>query len=501
MVEKKKQLGYSSQLALVMSLIAGSVGTGNIWRFPRVAAANGGGTFIVAWALMVILICLPIMMGEHVIGRASRHGAPGAFRDFVGKKFTWMGIVVVIIMASVASYYSSVVAWVTYYFGLSVTKGYHNTDKVELFNSVSNGNIITVILFIIVLSISAFIAYKGVKGIEKANKIFLPILFVCLIVAAIRSITLPGAGVGLNYLFSFNPKELLNYKLWLEALTQAIWSAGPGWGLVITLAVFSKAKSDVSLTTTIQVFGDASVSLIAGMVVIPAIFALSPSINAALEVTKSGNNGLTFISMTQLFEVMPGGYIISIMFFLSLLFAALSSNICHFMIVSLPFVDSGFDRKKSVLKVYLILLIWGLPSAWNANFLSNQDWVAGQMMLIGALFSCYAVYKFGLPKIRDKFLNTKYTGFVVGKWWEIALNIFAPLVVFVMFAWWSYQSIGWEAEWWNPFGVYSLGTFVVQGGLIILVAVLLNDKVADSIEHKYFNGEEYPDVPDNGYSG
>lgn len=274
----------------------------------------------------------------------------------------------------------------------------------------------------------------------------------------------------------------------------------PGWGLVITLAVFSKAKSDVSLTTTIQVFGDGAVSLIAGMAVIPAIFALSPSINAAIDITKSGNNGLTFISMTTLFEAMPGGYWISILFFLSLLFAAISSNICHFMIVSLPFVDSGIDRKKGVLKVFLILLIWGLPSAWNANFLSNQDWVAGQMMLIGALFSCYAIYKFGIPKIRDKFLNTKYTGIIVGKWWEIAVKILSPLVVLIMFGWWSFQSIGWEADWWNPFGVSSLGTFVVQGALIILVSILFNDKVANSIKHKYFNGEEFPEIPDNGYS-
>lgn len=497
---EKKKLGYSSQLALVASLIAGSVGTGNIWRFPRVAAANGGGTFIVAWAIMCIVICLPIMMGEHVMGRASRHGTPGAFRDFVGKKFAWMGGVVVIIMACVAAYYSAVVAWVAYYLGLSVTKGYYGVDKVAKFNSVSNGNIITLGLFVMVLAVSAYIAYTGVKGIEKANKIFLPVLLICLLVAAIRSITLPGAEKGLEYLFHFEFKELLNYKLWLEALTQAVWSAGPGWGLVITLAVFSRAKSDVSLTTTIQVFGDASVSLIAGMAVIPAIFALAPTLTEAIAITKSGNNGLTFISMTNLFEHMPGGYLISIMFFVSLLFAAISSNICHFMIVSLPFVDSGFDRKKSIIKIFFLLLIWGAPSAWNANFLSNQDWVAGQMMLVGALFSCFAIHKFGAKKVREKFLNTKYTAMHVGSWWEVSIKIFAPAVVLLMFVWWSYQSIAWEANWWNPFGIANLGTFFVQGGLMILVCIIFNDKIANSVKHKYFNGEEYPEVPDNGYS-
>lgn len=492
--------GYSSQLALVISLIAGAVGTGNIWRFPRVAASNGGGAFIIAWAVMTILVCLSIMLGEHMMGRATRHGAPGAFRDFIGRKFTWMGTVVVVVMALVAAYYSAVIAWVAYYLGLSVTKGYHGQDKVALFDSVSSGNIITVILFIAVLSVSAFIAYRGVKGIEKANKIFMPVLLICILIATARSLTLPGASVGLDYLFSFRFSELLNYKVWLEGLTQAVWSAGPGWGLVITLAVFSKAKSDVSLTTTTQVFGNASVSLIAAIAVIPAIFALSPSVAAALEITKSGNNGLTFISMTQIFEQMPGGYLTSIVFFLSLLFAALSSNIVHFMIVSLPIVDSGFRKKTAVIRAFLIMLVIGLPSAWNINVLSNQDWVAGQMMLVGSLFSCYAIGKFGVAKIRKRYLNHENSGLYVGKWWEFTARFFAPAVVLIMFLWWSIQSIGWDPQWWNPFAVTSLATFVVQGALIIIISILFNDRVADSIKYKYFDGENIPEIPDNEYS-
>ncbi len=499
---KKVQLGYSSQIALAMSLIAGAVGTGNIWRFPRVAASNGGGAFIVTWTIMLMFVCLSIMLGEHVIGKATRHGTPGAFRDFLGKKFTWMGTVVVILMAIVAAYYSAVISWVAYYLGLSVTKGYYGAEKVALFDQVSNGNWVTVLLFIGVLAISAWIAYSGVKGIEKANKVFLPVLLVCIIIAAVRSLTLPGAAVGLNYLFSFEWSELLHYKVWLEGLTQAVWSAGPGWGLVITLAVFSHPRSDVNLTTTTQALGDASISLIAALAVIPAIFALSPSVEAALQVTSSGNNGLTFISMTHLFEIMPGGHFISIVFFLSLLFAALSSNIVHFLIVSLPMAESGMSKKKAVIRAFLIMLVIGLPSAWNVNFLSNQDWVAGQMMLVGALFSCYAIYKFGAKKVRARYLNNPYTAFKIGRWWEFSIKYAAPAVVMIMFIWWSVQSIGWDPQWWNPFAVFSLGTFVVQGGLIILVSVLFNDRVADSIKERYFDPEQetFPDVPDNEYS-
>lgn len=496
----KKERGYSSQLALAISLIAGSVGTGNIWRFPRVAATNGGGAFIIAWFVMMIVVCIPIMIGEHSMGRATRHGIPGAFKDFIGKKYTWLGTVVVITMAGVAAYYSAVIAWVMYYLGMSITKGYGGKDKVELFSSISNGNIVTVILFVAALGLSCLIAYTGVRGIEKANKIFIPTLFICLIVAAIRSVMLPGADVGLNYLFETDFSQLLNYKIWLEGLTQAVWSAGPGWGLCITLAVFSKSKSDIPLTSTIQGFGDASASLLAGIAVVPAVFAMSPTVAQAIEIAASGNNGLTFIYMTQLFESMPGGYFVSILFFVSLFVAALSSNVCHFMIVSLPFVDSGMSKKKSIILIFIILVIWGLPSAWNSNFLANQDWVFGQMMLLGALFSCYVIYKFGTKKLRTKFLNTKYAGMKVGIIWDLCIKFVAPTIVIVMFLWWSIQSIGWSDNWWNPIASDTLGTFIVQCALILIICRLFNNKVANSVKVKYFDGETFPEIPDNEYS-
>lgn len=495
-----KSKGYSSQLAFVISLIAGSVGTGNIWRFPRVAAKNGGA-FILAYLVLMLVVIIPIMMGEHLMGRYTRHGLPGAFRDFAGKHATWMGTAVTIIVAAMASYYTAVISWIVYYLGLSVKKGYYGVDKAALFESVSNGNIITVCIFIIVLFVSAFIAYRGVSGIEKANKVFIPILFTCLIITGIRSLTLPGASEGLNYMFSFSFKDLFNYKTWLEALTQAIWSAGPGWGLCITLAVFSKSKSDISLTSTVNGLGDMMAAILAGLAVIPAIFALSGSPQEALEMCSSGNNGLTFLSLTALFEHMKGGYFIGIVFFLSLLMAGLSSNVCHFMITSLPLVDCGIKKKKAVITMFCVLLIWGLPSAWNQTFLSNQDWVVGQMEVVGVMFSCYALIKFGVRKVRTKYLNNEFSGLKVGRWWEFSITFLAPAIAIIMFVWWSIQSIGWDPNWWNPFGIDNMGTFILQGGLMILVSIVLNSKMADSILNKYSKDDgTLPEIPDNGFS-
>lgn len=500
MRETKKKLGYSSQMTFVISLIAGSVGTGNIWRFPRIAAQNGGA-FVAAYFIIMLAVIIPVMMGEHVMGRLSRHGTPGAFRDIAGKKHTWMGTVVATIMAMTAAYYSVVIAWIVFYLGKAISKSYYGMDKVKVFNEVSNQNFVTLILFLLVLASTALIAYRGVSGIEKANKIFIPVLFVCLLISAVRSLTLPGAATGLNYMFGFEWSDFLNYKIWLEALTQAIWSAGPGWGLCITLAVFSNPRSDVSLSSCVNGLGDMFAALLAGLAVIPALFALSPSTEEAFSVAASGNNGLTFLSMTHIFETMPGGYLIGILFFLSLVMAGLSSNVCHFMIMSLPFADAGKNKKRTVLLITLALAVWGTPSALSIDFLTNQDWVVGQMMIIGVMFSCYAMMKFGTGKMRRIYINNPYSGLKIGKWWETSIKIVAPLIAGIMFFWWIIQSLSWDSNWWNPFGISNIGTFILQGGLMAVIAFAFNNHVADSIKETYIKDDgTFPEVPDNGFS-
>lgn len=497
---KKKGLGFSSPVMMALAMIAGSVGTGNIWRFPRVAAANGGGAFVIAYVIIVLFVVLPLMMGEHAIGRATRHGLPGAFRDFMqSKKATWFGSFVWVTIALVTAYYTVVVAWVTYYFGLAIVGGYNNVEKISLFNSVSNGNVITVVLFVIILGVAAYIAYRGVSAIEKANSVFLPVLFICLIIIAIRTATLPKSYIGFNYLFNFEFSSFLGYKIWLEALTQAVWSAGPGWGICIAYGVYSKQKSDVALTSTVQGLGDISVALLSGIAIIPALFAVAPNVEEAIAICLSGNNGLAFISLTSVFEQMPGGHIMGILFFASLIMAGLSSLVAHFVILSQPFADAKKDKKKSMILIYLLMVVWGLPSAWNIGFFNNQDFVAGMLMIIGAVFSCFAIRKYGTEKARTKLINNEYTGLYMPKWWSFAIKYVTPIMAIVMFVWWCVLSIGWSPDWWNPTGT-TIITLALQVGAISILCAILNDKIADSAGEKFFDGENFPPMQDNGYS-
>lgn len=382
---------------------------------------------------------------------------------------------------------------------MAVVNDYVGVAKEPIFDSVTNGNINTVILFAVLLAIAAYIAYKGVSGIEKANKVFLPILFISIIIIAIRTVTLPNSSVGFNYLFDFEFSDFLSSSMWLEALTQAVWSAGPGWGICIAYAVYSEQKSDVALSSTIQALGDIAVALLSGIAIVPALFAMLTT-TEALEIAASGNNGLAFIALTGVFEKMPGGQLMGMLFFASLVMAGLSSIVACFTILAQPFADAKIDKKKFMLGLFIAAFAIGLPSAWNINIFSNQDFVVGMGMVIGAVFSSYAIFRYGTDKARTKLVNNKYTGFHMNKWWNVAVTFVVPALVIIMFAWWSFLSVGWNPDWWNPFGTYSIGTLVLQLGGMGLIGYIFNDKIAESAGPRLFDGENFPPVQDNGLS-
>ena len=498
-VKHEETGGFNSRWGLLLTLIGLSVGTGNIWRFPRMAALNGGGAFILAWTIMLVLVAIPVIIGEVVIGRATRHGVPGAFKDFIGKKYTWMGTFMTIVVTAIAAYYTVVMAWVLRYIIMSITQSYFGQDTLAIFNDVANGSVGTVICFIMSLALTGLVCIGGVgKSIEKVQKLIVPVLFVLLIVVAVRALTLPGAEKGLNFMFTIKKEYLFSSKTWLNALTQILWSVGAGWGLVMTYAVYTKAKSDIALNEFVQGFGNNVAALLGGVVVLPTLFAMSASPEIAQNIAASGNNGLTFISLAGIFADMPGGGIISIIFFIALYLAALSSNIGHFLLSATPFIDAGYSRKKATVIIFVICLAWGLPSAWSETFFSNQDWVAGMSLVIGTLFTCFALSKYGTERIRKNLINIPENDLYVGKWWSYCIKYITPAICIIMIAWWTIQSFSWYegADIWNPLESASLGTWLAQATLYIVVAIFISKTINKETENVYFDGESYPPIPE-----
>ncbi|KXG73619.1 hypothetical protein AN619_30410 [Thermotalea metallivorans] len=450
------------------------------------AAANGGGPFIIAWTIALFVWSIPLLMGEMVMGRRTGLGTIGAFRDYVGKKYTWMGTWLAAVCLAIMFYYSVVMGWCVKYFTLAVTGAFKNpvtTETTEvLWKTFTTAPSQTIFFHFVSMAIAGFIIYKGVTaGIEKASKIMIPTLFILIIITAIRSLTLPGAEKGLEYLFSPKLHMLANPKIWLEAFTQAAWSTGAGWGFIITYAVYTKKKEDVACNCMIMGFSDNVGALICGLTVLPAIFALSGSGEIANQALSAGNTGLTFIYLAQLFTMMPFGSILAAIFFLAMSIAALTSLLPMVEVGVRNLMDGGMDRKKATLIVIVGGFLLGIPSAYSLNFLDNQDWVWGVGLLFSGLFVSIALMKYGLEKIRNHDINTEWSDFKVNRWWTISISLF-PVFVLTIIGWWLWQAITWYPDnWWDPMETFSVGTIALQFGILLILALLTNNWLAGKI--------------------
>lgn len=473
MSQNKEQ--WSSRWGFIAASIGMAIGTGNIWRFPRVAAANGGGPFIIAWTIALFVWAIPLLMGEMVMGRKTGLGTIGAFRDFVGAKYTWMGTWIAAVCLVIMSYYSVVMGWTVKYFTLSLSGAFKPGMSTEatkaIWDTFTTTPSQTIFLHFISMALAGFIIYKGVaNGIEKASKIMIPTLFILLIVTVIRSLTLPGATEGLEYLFSPKLHMLKTPTIWLEAFTQVAWSTGAGWGFIITYSVYTKANEDIAGNCFIMGLSDNIGALIAGMTVLPAIYALSPTKEFAAEALTSGNTGITFIYLAQLFTQIPFGNWLAATFFGCMALAALSSLLPMIEVGVRNLMDMGFEREKSTLIIIIIGFLLGIPSAYSLNFLDNQDWVWGIGLLVSGLFVSFALMKYGLENVRNKVINIKGSDFTIGKWWNYSVRLF-PVFFIIITGWWLWQAIIWYPDsWWNPFEVFSFGTIIIQFIVILLFA-------------------------------
>jgi len=477
---KEKQNFFSGRLGFLVAAIAMAVGTGNIWRFPRMVAANGGGAFLIVLVIAVLVCSVPLLMSEMVIGRHTRKGSVGAMGDFMGRQFSWIGAWMGFVCIAIMFYYSVVTGWTIKYVILALQgKFAPGADTKALWQAFSTSPPETLLYHLLAMAAAFFILYQGVvKGIERFSKILLPLLALLLVVGAVRALTLPGASLGVKYLFAVDPAYLLNPRTWLEGFTQAAWSTGAGWALLMTYAIYTRPSEGVGGGMFVVAFADIVVAVIAGLAVLPAIFALSPSLQYAQEALASGNVGLTFIHMSKLFTVMPGGNLMALVFFLCLAFAALSSLISQVEVGVANLVSAGWRRKKAVLWTCLAGFACGIPAAYSLDFLNNQDSVWGVALLISGMFTAVAVMKFGVEKVRSEHLNQGYSRLKIGRWFNLFIYI-NPLIISIIFVWLIQQSIASDLEqWWNPLKASSTGNMVLQWLIVMIVLIIANKWLA-----------------------
>ena len=545
------QQTFSSRWGMMLAMLGMAVGTGNIWRFPRIAAANGGGSFLVAWVCFLLLWSVPLLMVEFSMGKATRTGPVGSFARIMGKKYAWMGAWVAFTSIAIMFYYSVVAGWTIRYFWAGVMGELQGEMPGALWSTYA-GSGWAVVTHGIAMAVCVWVVARGVRGIERATTIMIPSLFVLVLLLAIRAVTLPGAMDGLAFLFTPQWSDLANSRVWLEALTQNAWDTGAGWGLALTYAVYMRQREDTALNSFMLGFGNNSVSLLAGITVICTVFSVGPrlavdlaqtpagfeqaistypGLSAELEsalregdreavaerfqvdlsderlsgffannevpaevrleiardlgildgqrvaeaVLGSGNNGLTFIWVPQIFNTLPFGRVLTSIFFLALAFAAITSLIAMIELSARVLIDGGMARTRAVAISGGLGFLMGVPSALSMGFFENQDFVWGVGLMLSGFFFALAVVRYGVTKFRNELINTAEADIRIGRWWDLV--IYAVMVeAVVLMGWWMYQATDFSdlAASFTPFSPFNVGTLVVQWALAIGIFLGIN---------------------------
>ena len=472
--EKFSTIGY------IAAALGMCIGTGNVWRFPRVCAANGGGAFILAWTIAMLIFAVPLLSTEMAIGKKARLGCIGSFRDLGGKKYTWMGFFVAAVCFFLMSYYCVLQGYCLKYAVNSVTSFKPNLTTettTALWTAFTDSPLQVIIFHAIGFAVACFVVYQDISGgIERFCKVAIPALFIILVGLAIYAMTLNGSSQGLQYLFTIKKEYIFSPNTWIQAFIQAAWSTGAGWGFIITYANYVGEDEDVPTSCLIMGLGDNLGAILSALVVNPAICALSATPEAANEALAQGNFGLTFIYIYQLFTTIPGGRFISFIFFGVLAVAAITSLFSMIEVGVKCVVDLGVSRKKAVVGVCGAGFLVGCFSCWSLNNIDNQDWVWGLGLLVSGALIAILAWKYGVEKLRTEEVNAKGAEVHFPKAYFNTCMYIMPIIVAIMVGYWLLQTKEWFPDtWMNPFVIQdNTGTVLLQFGIVIIVGIVLS---------------------------
>lgn len=390
---------FSSKFAVIAATAGSAVGLGNIWRFPYLAGENGGGAFLLVYLLCVVIMGIPVMTSEFVIGRAAQRNAYGAFKKLQPKNHRWhyVGILGIAAAFMILAFYTTVAGWTLEYFFQSVTGNLFKPDGdyAAAFNDFSSGSVRPVIWFLVFMGLTGFVIVSGVEnGIEKYSKILMPLLFVLLIVLAIRSVTFDGAGEGLRFLFKPDMSKISG-DVFLKALGQAFFSLSIGMGTLITYGSYIRKDDNLATSAAWITLVDTLIAIMAGVAIFPALFAFGGS--------PASGPGLVFTVLPEIFEQMPLGSVFAALFFILLAIAALTSTISILEVVVAYLVEElKMSRGRATLLAMISASMLGLLAALSFGPLSGftvggqnifgiLDYVTSNIMLpIGGL--CVVIF-------------------------------------------------------------------------------------------------------------
>lgn len=391
---------FGSKLGVILATVGCAVGLGNIWRFPYMVGANGGAAFLLVYIICILLLGLPVMITEFFIGRHSRKNAAGAFKVMApGTKWSIIGYNGVLAAFLILGFYSVVSGWTLEYIYQAVTgslEGKTAADFTVAFQSFSSSIYRPIGWTIVFITLTHFIIVSGVeKGIERASKIMMPVLFLILILLCLRSITLNGASEGLAFLFKPD-FDKISSSVVLSAMGQAFFSLSIGMGCLITYSSYFGKETKLQTTALQVTVLDTLVAILAGIMIFPAVFSFGIEPTAGPE--------LVFITLPNVFEQLPWGNLWSLIFFILLGLAALTSTISlHEVATAYVHEEYRMSRKKAAWFVSAGVLVLGVFSSlsfgllkeytiFGLTFFEALDYLTAKIMLpLGGMLICIFV--------------------------------------------------------------------------------------------------------------
>ncbi|CEG23377.1 Sodium:neurotransmitter symporter family protein [Planococcus massiliensis] len=480
---------WGTRAGFIMAAVGSAVGLGNIWRFPYVAYENGGGAFFIPYLFALLTAGIPILILEFTIGHKYRGSAPLSFFRMSGKKLEWMGWWAVFVSFVISVYYAVIIAWAMRYTIFSFNQAWGDDTEGFLFNDFlqltvqpgETGGIVwgVFIPLALVWIITLGILLAGVKkGIEMANRIFIPTLVVIFLIVVIRAVTLDGASMGLDAFFKPNFDAIMDPSVWVAAYGHIFFSLSVAFAIMITYASYLPKKSDITNNAFITGFANSAFELLAGIGVFAALGFMASQQGVAVADVASAGVGLAFVVFPQIINEFPGfNGLFGALFFLSLTLAGLTSLISITETYVAGFSEKfGIARKKAVLfgggLAALISILFatqgGLFFLDLADYYINQFGVA----FIGLVEVVLVVWVFRKAGMLQEHANA-ISDIRLGGWWKFSLGIITPIVLgYMMF---GLLKLNILQEFDNETGNYEgySNMFTLTGGVAVAAGALV----------------------------
>lgn len=452
---------WTGQYGFILAAIGSAIGLGNIWRFPGVAYENGGGAFLIPYLAALLTAGIPILLLDYALGHRYRGSAPAVFRR-ISRKLEPLGWLQVGVCFVILTYYAVVLAWSTRFtlFSFDLAWGddaqrFFLNDYLRVTEPHATADVVPGVFLplVIVWLAVAFVVFRGVtRGLERANKIFLPLLVVMFLALVVRALFLPGAAEGLNAFFTPDWGQLTNPQVWLAAYGQIFFSLSVAFGIMITYSSYLRRRSNLSTTGFVTGFANSSFEILAGIGVFATLGFLAAQQNVAVG-DLEGLTGpiLSFVTFPTVISAMPGGPVFGVLFFGSLTLAGFTSLISVLQVVAAALQEkfaisrAAASVSASVAAGTLSVLLFSTTNGLNA--LDVVDKFVNELGIVAAAILSTVIVSWvvrRLPELR-RHLNEVST-LKVGVWWYALVAVVNPVMLSAMFGavLWTLISVGYD---------------------------------------------------------